>query len=412
VTLDLSAFLATHNPELIHLRRHLHAHPELGKAERQTTALVARRLEAVGLRPRLLSTGTGLICDIGDVEGPMVALRADLDALPLQDEKDVPYRSTVPGVCHACGHDVHTTILLGTGLALAQHADRLPGRVRLVFQPAEECLPGGSIDVIGDRVLEGVSAIYALHCDPKLEVGRLGVRVGAITAASDLVEVHLSGPGGHTARPHLTADLVYAIGRVVTDLPAALSRLVDTRAALNITFGAIEAGTVHNAIPTTAVARGTLRVLDRAVWGEAQKLVERILEATVAPYPQVTYRLDYQRGAPPVVNDEEATAIFATAARTAIGDEAVLNAPQSMGGEDFSWYLEEIPGSMARLGVRIPGTDLDIHAASFDVDERAIAVGVRILVETAMAALVHYGATQAGGGRLRSVPPGRVGVGR
>jgi len=277
VTLDLSAFLATHNPELIHLRRHLHAHPELGKAERQTTALVARRLEAVGLRPRLLSTGTGLICDVGAGDGPTVALRADLDALPLQDEKDVPYRSTVPGVCHACGHDVHTTILLGAGLALAQLADRLPGRVRLVFQPAEECPPGGSIDVIADRVLEGVSAIYALHCDPKLEVGRLGVRVGAITAASDQVEVHLSGPGGHTARPHLTADLVYAIGRVVTDLPAALSRLVDTRAALNITFGAIEAGTVHNAIPTTAVARGTLRVLDRAVWGEAQKLVERIL---------------------------------------------------------------------------------------------------------------------------------------
>ncbi|HKO85027.1 MAG TPA: amidohydrolase, partial [Actinomycetota bacterium] len=360
----------------------------------------------------LLSTGTGLICDIGTGDGPTVALRADLDALPLQDEKDVPYRSTVPGVCHACGHDVHTTILLGAGLALAQHADQLPGRVRLVFQPAEECLPGGSIDVIGDRVLEGVSVIYALHCDPKLEVGRLGVRVGAITAASDLVEVHLTGPGGHTARPHLTADLVYAIGKVVTDLPATLSRLVDTRAALNITFGAIEAGTVHNAIPTTAVARGTLRVLDRAVWGEAQKLVERILEATVGPYTQLTYRLDYQRGAPPVVNDEEATAVFATAARTAIGDEAVLNAPQSMGGEDFSWYLEEIPGSMARLGVRIPGTDLDIHAASFDVDERAIAVGVRILVETAVEALDHYGASQPAGSRLRALPPGRVGVGR
>ena len=186
--------------------------------------------------------------------------------------------------------------------------------------------------MIADRVLEGVSAIFALHCDPKLEVGRLGVRVGAITAASDLVEVHLTGPGGHTARPHLTADLVYAVGRVVTDLPAALSRLVDTRAALNITFGAIEAGTVHNAIPTAAVARGTLRVLDRAVWGEAQKLVERILEATVAPYTQVSYRLDYQRGAPPVVNDEEATAVFATAARTAIGDEAVLNAPRAWAG--------------------------------------------------------------------------------
>ena len=411
MSLDLSAFLATHAQELIHLRRHLHAHPELGKAERQTTALVARRLEAVGLRPRLLPMGTGLVCDIGGGDGPTVALRADIDALPLQDEKDVAYRSTIPGVCHACGHDVHTTVLLGAGLALAHYAGRLPGRVRLIFQPAEEIPPGGSIDVIGDRVLEGVSVIYALHCDPKLEVGRLGVRVGAITAASDLVEVQLSGPGGHTARPHLTADLVYAIARVVTDLPAALSRIVDTRAALNITFGSIESGTVHNAIPTTAVARGTLRVLDRAVWGEAQKLVERVLEATVAPFPQVTHRLDYQRGAPPVVNDETATAIMATAARSAVGDEAVMNSPQSMGGEDFSWYLEEVPGAMARLGVRISGTDLDLHAASFDVDERAIAVGVRILVATALQALDHYGEAK-GAGRLRAVSRGRVGIGR
>ena len=411
MSLDLSAFLATHAQELIHLRRHLHAHPELGKAERQTTALVARRLEAVGLRPRLLPMGTGLVCDIGGGDGPTVALRADIDALPLQDEKDVAYRSTIPGVCHACGHDVHTTVLLGAGLALAQYAARLPGRVRLIFQPAEEIPPGGSIDVIGDRVLEGVSVIYALHCDPKLEVGRLGVRVGAITAASDLVQVQLSGPGGHTARPHLTADLVYAIARVVTDLPAALSRIVDTRAALNITFGSIESGTVHNAIPTTAVARGTLRVLDRAVWGEAQKLVERVLEATVAPFPQVTHRLDYQRGAPPVVNDETATAIMATAARSAVGDEAVMNSPQSMGGEDFSWYLEEVPGAMARLGVRISGTDLDLHAASFDVDERAIAVGVRILVATALQALDHYGEAK-GAGRLRAVSRGRVGIGR
>jgi amidohydrolase len=411
VTVDLAAFLARHNSELVHLRRHLHAHPELGRAERQTTALVARRLETVGLRPRLLSRGTGLVCDIGHSTGPVVALRADLDALPLQDEKDVPYRSTVPGVCHACGHDVHTIVLLGTGLSLVEHADRLPGRVRLIFQPAEEVLPGGSIDVIGERMLDGVSVIYALHCDPKLEVGRLGVRVGAITAASDQVEVRLSGPGGHTARPHLTGDLVYAIARVVTDLPAALSRIVDARAALNMTFGSIESGTVHNAIPTAAAARGTLRVLDRAVWEEAYKLVERVLEGTLAPFPQLTWRLDYQRGAPPVVNDETATAIMATAARGAIGDQAVMVAPQSMGGEDFSWYLEAVPGSMARLGVRIPGTDLDLHAATFDVDERAIAIGVRILAATALQALEHYGAGQRPG-QLRSVPTGRVGTGR
>jgi amidohydrolase len=390
VSLDLSAFLATHNPELVHLRRHLHAHPELSNEERQTTALVARRLEAIGLRPRLLPTGTGLICDIGSNAGPMVALRADLDALPLQDEKDVPYRSTNPGVCHACGHDVHTAILLGVGLALARYADALNGRVRLIFQPAEEQIPGGALNATAAGALNDVVAIFTLHCDPKIDVGRMGVRVGPITAAADMLEVALTGPGGHTARPFLTADLVYIISRVITDVPAALDRLVDPRAGLNVTFGAVEAGRVHNVIPTTATAKGTLRVLDRAVWSDARKLVERVLEATVGAFPQITCRLDYQTGTPPVVNDETAMTIMADAARAAIGDECVLNAPQSLGGEDFSWYLEHVPGALARLGVRMPGTDLDLHAGLFDVDERAIAIGIRILAQTAKDALDRY----------------------
>ena len=387
--LDLSTFLASHQAELIHLRRHLHAHPELGRAERETTALIARRLEAAGLRPRLLPKGTGLVCDVGDGDGPVVGLRADLDALPLQDEKDVPYRSTVPGVCHACGHDVHTTILLGAGLALAEHAAELRGKVRLVFQPAEEKNPGGALDVIDAGAVDGLAAIFALHCDPKVDVGRIGTRIGPITAASDPFEVRLSGPGGHTARPHLTADLVYIVSKLITDLPAALSRLVDPRATMTVTFGSVQSGTVANVIPTTALARGTLRVLDRTAWGDAPKLLERVLESVASPY-EVDYHLDYQRGSPPVVNDEAATMLLSNAARIAIGPEAVLNAPQSMGGEDFSWYLETIPGSMGRLGVRIPGTDLDIHAAHFDVDERAIAVGVRILAQTAVDALEHY----------------------
>ncbi len=388
--LDLSRFLATHTGELVQLRRHLHAHPELGREERESTALVARRLEAVGLRPRLLPIGTGLVCDVGTGDGPVVALRADLDALPLQDEKDVPYRSTVPGACHACGHDVHTTMLLGAGLALAEQAERLLGRVRLVFQPAEEKIPGGALDVIQAGVLDDVSVIYALHCDPKLDVGRVGARIGAITAASDSLEVHLTGPGGHTARPYETSDLVYIISRVVTDLPAALSRLVDPRVGLTLTFGAVQSGTVANAIPTTAVAKGTLRVLDRAVWGGAQKLVERVLAGTVAPF-EVTPDVRYERGSPPVVNDEVATLVMSNAARATLGDTAIHQAAQSLGGEDFSWYLEDVPGSMARLGVRIPGTNLDLHAGSFDVDERAIPAGVRVLAQTAVDALEYYG---------------------
>jgi amidohydrolase len=389
VILDLAGFIARHDAELVHLRRHLHAHPELGRAERESTALVARRLEAAGLRPRLLPTGTGLTCDVGSGSGPVVALRADLDALPIQDEKQVPYRSTTPGVCHACGHDVHTTMLLGAGLALAEQAERLPGQVRLVFQPAEERVPGGALDVIAAGALDGVAAIYALHCDPKLDVGRLGARVGPITAASDSIEVRLTGPGGHTARPHLTADLVYIISRVVTDLPAALSRLVDPRAGLSMTFGSVQAGTVANVIPTSAVARGTVRVLDRNVWGEIPKLVERVLEHTVEAF-NLTPELDYRRGSPPVVNDEAATQVLIAAGRTVLGAGGVQRVAQSLGGEDFSWYLEEVPGSMARLGVRLPGTDLELHTGLFDVDERAIPIGVRLLAQTAVDALEHY----------------------
>jgi amidohydrolase len=389
VTLDLDEFLATHTAELIHFRRHLHAHPELGREERETTALVARRLEAAGLSPRLLPSGTGLVCDVGSRPGPVVALRADIDALPLQDEKDVPYRSTRPGLCHACGHDVHTVVLLGTGLALAAHADELPGRVRLVFQPAEEQIPGGALDVITAGGLQDVAVIYALHCDPKLEVGKVGTRVGAITAAADSIEVRLAGPGGHTARPHLTADLVYIISRVVTDLPAALSRLVDPRAGMNMTFGKIGSGSAFNVIPTSAYAGGTMRVLDRSVWAQAPKLVERVLEATVAPFG-VTWTMDYRPGTPPVVNEEQATAVLARAVARGLDPGAVTEAPQSLGGEDFSWYLETVPGSLARLGVRLPGTDLDLHAGMFDADERAIGVGVRVFVAAAMEALAHY----------------------
>src|SRR5215467_12981831 len=205
---DLDAFLAEHEAELIEFRRDLHAHPELAFNEHRTTRRVALRLAAAGLRPVMLPKGTGLLVDIGseqvpDADRPVVALRADMD---------VPYRSTVPDACHACGHDVHTAVLLGTGLFLAEQAAAgvLPGRIRLVFQPAEEAA-GGALDVLAAGGIASVGRIFALHCDPRLDAGQLGVRSGAITAACDKIEVRVSGPGGHTARPHLTVDLVYAL---------------------------------------------------------------------------------------------------------------------------------------------------------------------------------------------------------
>src|SRR6266568_9322244 len=241
----LDAFLSAHLDELVALRRDLHAHPELGYHEHRTTRLVARRLTAAGLRPATLPKGTGLIVDVGDAgAGPVVALRADLDALPVADEKRVPYRSTVRNTCHACGHDAHTAILVGTGLYLTRLAasGELPGRVRLVFQPAEE-VPGGALDVLAAGGIASVDRIFALHCDPRLDVGKIGTRSGPITAACDKITVRVTGPGGHTARPHLTADLVYALGKIITELPAALSRRVDPRSSLSLVWGKVSAGT-------------------------------------------------------------------------------------------------------------------------------------------------------------------------
>lgn len=383
--MTLDAWLDHHESELVAVRRLLHQHPELGRQERETTALLAARLSEAGLSPKVLAGGTGLVCDIG-AGGPLVALRADIDALPMQDEKDVAYRSQVAGVCHACGHDVHTAVLLGAGLFLASQP--LPGRVRLVFQPAEELMPGGALDVLAEGYLEGVSSVFALHCDPALAVGRVGLKSGAFTAAADTVEVRLSGPGGHTSRPHNTVDLVHALATVATGLPDALSRLVDPRAGLCLVWGHVNAGVARNAIPREGVLAGTLRVLDKTAWAEAPDLVDRLVQGLVAPYG-ARATVTYQRGVPPVVNDVAATALLTAAVRTALGPGAAVPTQQSLGGEDFAWYLDHVPGAMARLGVRPPGSErpVDLHQPAFDVDEAAIGVGVRVLVAAAQAAL-------------------------
>ncbi|MFW5420351.1 amidohydrolase [Nocardiopsis sp. CNT-189] len=387
---QLTAFLARNERGLIDFRRDLHMHPELAFAETRTTQRVEERLRAAGLAPRRLPDGTGIICDVGSGEGPTVALRGDIDALPLTDEKDVPYRSTVPGAAHACGHDVHTTALLGAGLFLAQQAraGALPGRVRLLFQPAEE-LPGGARAVIDAGGLDGVDRIFALHCDPRLLCGQVGLRTGPITAACDRIAVRLSGPGGHTARPHLTADLVYALAKVVTELPAALSRRVDPRAGFSLVWGRVSAGSAPNAVPDDGVAEGTVRCLDDDAWHAAPDILKELLDSVVAPY-RATVEMDYRRGVPPTVNEAVSVRMLRDAAGQALGPEAVESTPQSLGGEDFAWYLEHVPGALARLGTHpVDATSpmLDLHRGTFDVDERAIGVGVHLMAAAALTAL-------------------------
>ncbi|MFE0648969.1 amidohydrolase [Streptomyces sp. NPDC059534] len=380
---------ATLRAELIDFRRDLHMHPELGNQEFRTTAALKARLEAASLAPKVLPAGTGLICDIGtpDRARPMLAIRADLDALPIPDVKTVAYRSTVANRAHACGHDVHTTTVLGAGLVLAE-LDRqglLPHAVRLIFQPAEEVLPGGAADAVEAGVLDGVGRIIAVHCDPRVDAGRIGLRAGAITSACDRLEVTLDGPGGHTARPHLTTDLVTAAARVATDVPAVLARRVDARSGLSVTWGRIEAGHAPNVIPQHAELSGTVRCLDLPTWREAPDLVHAAIDE-VATLHRAKSTVTYVRGVPPVVNDPVVAELLHDAMAARRGPYAIEDTEQSLGGEDFSWYLEHVPGAMARLGVRTPGDTRvrDLHAGDFDVDERCIDAAVELFTAAAL----------------------------
>jgi amidohydrolase len=287
---------------------------------------------------------------------------------------------------HACGHDAHTAMLLGAGVALAS-APKLPGRVRLVFQPAEEVQPGGAMDMVADGVLDGVERIFALHCDPRLEVGKVGTRVGAITSACDVVEIRLTSPGGHTARPHLTADLVEALGLLITQLPLLLSRQVDPRSGTVLVWGAVHAGEAANAIPQHGVLRGTLRTADHATWAELEAKIRSLVMAVLTPLG-VGYTLEHMRGVPPVLNEEISTGMLAEAATMVLGPDAATSTEQSSGGEDFAWYLEHVPGAMARLGVWPGHGEMrDIHQPSFDIDERALPFGVRVLANAALVSL-------------------------
>ncbi|MFG2499783.1 M20 family metallopeptidase [Streptomyces sp. NPDC048441] len=407
------ALTETLRAELIAFRRDLHMHPELGNQEFRTTAALKARLERAGLKPRVLDIGTGLVCDIGTEQSeqgeqseqreqseqgepaehggrarPMLALRADIDALPIPDTKlGVPYRSTVPDRAHACGHDVHTTVVLGAGLVLAELAEQgqLQHPVRLIFQPAEEVLPGGAPDAIESGALDGVGRIIGVHCDPRVDAGKIGLRHGAITSACDRLEVSLDGAGGHTARPHLTTDLVTAAAKVVTEVPALVARRIDARSGLAVTWGRIESGHACNVIPQHAELSGTVRCLDLTAWRKAPDLVHGAIQE-IADLYRAKSVVNYIRGVPPVVNDPDTTDLLRDAMERRLGPHSVEDTEQSLGGEDFSWYLEHVPGAMARLGVRPPGerTVRDLHQGDFDADESAITVGVELFTAAAL----------------------------
>ena len=394
---SLAELVAGLTDELVAVRRDLHAHPEASRQEHRTGALVAARLERAGIPVQRLP-GTGLVAEVGvdagagDTRVRTVALRADMDALQMDDLTEDPWHSRIDGLAHACGHDLHTSALIGAAVALHERhlAEPLPGRVRLLFQPAEEVMPGGARDLVAANVLDGVSSIYALHCDPSLDVGQVGLRKGPITSACDQVTVRLRGTGGHTSRPHLTQDLTYALAKVVTDVPAVLSRRLDPRAGASLVWGYVRAGSARNVVPSLGEAGGTLRVLDVRVWELARQIVHELVDQVVAPYG-VTAELHYLRGVPPVVNASSAARLLTRAGTAVVGASGVVGTEQSLGGEDFAWYLERVPGAMARLGTRTPGgPTYDLHQGDLRVDDAAVPIGAGLLARVALEALAEH----------------------
>ncbi|MBM79769.1 MAG: amidohydrolase [Planctomycetaceae bacterium] len=386
--------VASMTDRLVDVRRHMHSHPEPSGEELETTAFIASQLKGVGLEPRLCKQDIGVVADweFGDVtdETPRLAVRCDIDALRLPDQKDVLYRSQVTGIAHACGHDVHTSITLGSAMTLLQsslNADyaKTAARLRFIFQPAEETCEGARW-LVEQGVLDGVDAILALHVDPELDVGKVGLRSGSLTASCDEVDVLIEGKGGHGARPHQSLDPIAAAAQLVSSLYQALPRSVDSRQPSVLTFGKIAGGSAPNVIPECVELRGSLRAVNISTRDSLYRRIREVAEG-VERMTGTSIRIRFLNSLPSVVNHPRIIAAMENAARRVVGGENThfLDLP-SMGGEDFAVYLEHVPGAMLRLGCSPVGAARRtlLHSPFFDVDEAAIGIGVRIMTRTAL----------------------------
>lgn len=366
-------------PRIIEFRRHLHAHPELSLKELATTTYLAEQLTSEGIPFRFGSGQRGLIVDLGSSSsGGRLALRADCDALPIQETTQAPYASQNPGVMHACGHDAHSAMLLGALIALHQVGCPLP--VRGVFQPAEET-GDGALGIIADGALEGVAAIVALHVDPNLPAGEAAAVSGTQSASCQDFYITVTGRGGHAARPHLAVDPVAITAALITQIYQAVPRRIDSRKALVVSICQIQAGHATNVIPDTATLAGTIRSLDAVSAQSATETIERIGRGIAESF-DAKIAIVFSRRIPGVINDPAVTAACTTAAQDVCGQGSVLTTgPASLGAEDFADYQQLIPGCMLRLGVKRHGQAITpLHTPNFDVDETALLVGARLLV--------------------------------
>jgi len=367
------------------VRRQIHSCPELSGEEKNTAALVARALEGLGLEVIKNVGGHGVIGIIRGTagKGRTIALRADMDALPLQDLKEVDYASGVPGVMHACGHDVHTSVLLGTATVLASMKDRLRGNVKLIFQPSEEKSVTGAKKMIEDGALnEPVpEAIVALHCYPELEAGVIAHKPGIMTAAADKFKVVVLGKSGHASRPHQCVDAVLLAALVVNAIQHIVSRRTDPLHHAVISIGTIHGGSALNIIADRVEMEGTVRTLSKGERLKVRDLVEETIKG-VTEGMGGGYELDYEFGTPAVLNDAAVDGLIRRCGMHVIGEDNVVTMPDpKMGAEDFAYFTEKIPGALFRLGTsnKAKGITAKLHTPDFDVDEKALDVGVKTL---------------------------------
>ncbi|MCA9201707.1 MAG: amidohydrolase [Planctomycetales bacterium] len=378
--------------QMVELRRHLHAHPELSGQERESSFLLYQKLSDERLDVRLGPEGRGVIADLrhppnGD-SAPLLALRADIDALHLHDAKSVAYRSQCEGVTHACGHDAHTALVFGALLALTDAARAgavpMPLAVRGIFQPAEEICTGAR-EMIDVGALDGVSAILATHMDPSRAVGRIGLRDGVLTANCDEMTITLRGRGGHAARPHEASDPIVAAAQLINALYLFIARRTDSQDAVVVTIGQIRGGDTANVIPEEVVLRGTVRTLDRVIRQRTFDHIQHLAHG-MGETCDVRIQVEFGLGAGGVFNDRRLNQLLRGSAREVLGDGNVDEiARPSMGSEDFAFYLDHVPGAMMRVGCaspRVGGSPL--HSPTFDVDEEALRYGAKILARSAV----------------------------
>ena len=380
-------------PRLIEIRRHIHAHPELSGEEHQTSAYIAGVLSSCGLSVTESVGKTGVVGELSGSgnDNRTLAIRTDMDALPIQEYPKLDFASRNPGVMHACGHDVHSTLGLGTAMVLSQLSDSLPGNVRFLFQPAEEIAQGAKW-MVKDGVMEGVDAIYGVHVFPSIPARRIGIRYGALTSAADELEITIEGESGHGARPHQAIDAIWIAAQVITNLQQALSRTQNPLHPIVLSIGQIEGGRAHNVIADRVRMVGTVRSLHPESHANLPEWIENIVRGTCQTFG-AKYQVDYRRGVPSVHNDRTLTQILEAATREAWGDESVQILPEpSLGAEDFSVYLDRVPGCMFRLGVGMAqANNYPLHHPKFEVDEDAILTGV---VTMAYAAYKYWKAEQ------------------